>query len=294
MRKEADSVHYWWGAMHHAAIIVTGIVALFYYWFGVADRYHIFLYNHLGATPFDDVTTGRYLMAGLVADGAVLVLYGLGCWAGGRLAGMWYHEYAPPTWWRVWLLCLPPLLVAIPLVATTVNAPTLPLWLAIACAVVTCIGLPLALMPGDLAARRPGRLIWITVTGMGLAPVLVMLRAVELPRIGLVAMPAALQVAGLGLFASAAWLALMVGIGRWRRWPLPSTAALLAAAFAVVYLVLPLVHHLFFTPPAFRYITSSSNFFAFSLPLQLLTWFVAGVMAFAASHLSRLAIGDNL
>lgn len=294
MRKEVDRTHNWWIAGAYALVIVTGIVALFYYWFGAADRYHIFLYNHLGATPFDEVTTGRYLMAGLVADGAVLLLYGLTCWIRGRLARVWYHEYAPPVWWRIWLLCLPPLLVAIPFVATTVNAPTLPLWLAISCAVVTCTGLPFALLPGDLAARRPGRLIWITVTGMGLAPVLVMLRAVELPRIGLVALPAALLVAGMGLFASAAWLALMVGIGRWRRRPLPSTALLLAAAFAIVYLILPLVHHLFFTPPAFRYITSSSNFFAFSLPLQLFTWFVTGVMAFAASHLSRLVIGDNL
>ena len=75
--------------LFHALLVSAAILAFFYYWFAVADRYHIFLYKHLDATPFDAITTSRYVMAGLVADGAVLVIYGLGCWFAGRLVGVW-------------------------------------------------------------------------------------------------------------------------------------------------------------------------------------------------------------
>jgi hypothetical protein len=229
-------------------------------------------------------------MAGLVADGAVLVLYGLGCWFAGRLAGVWYHEYRPPVWRRVWLLCVPPLLIGIPAITTTVNVPTLPLWLAITCAAVTSIGLAVALMPGDLAARRPGELLWVALAGIGLTPVLMLLRAVELPQRGLLTIPVALVLAVSGVVASTTWLAGMVFAGRRLRLALPAPATMLLAAFAICYLLLPLVHHLFFTPAVYRYITSGSNFFAFTLPVQFTCWFVAAALALAAHRMGRLVI----
>ena len=271
-------------AFLHALLVSAAILALFCYWFAVADRYHIFLYNHLDATPFDAITTSRYLMAGLVADGAVLVVYGLGCWFAGRLAGVWYHEYRPPAWWRVWLICLPLLCIGIPAITTTVNAPTLSFWLAAACAAVTCIGLAVALMPGDLAARRPGRLLWIALAGIGLTPVLMLLRAVELPQRGLLTMPLALLFALGGVVFSAAWMGGMVLVSRRLRRPMPSTAAMLLAAVAINYLLLPLIHHLLFTPSAYRYITSGSNFFAFELSVQIVCWLVASGFALTASR----------
>jgi hypothetical protein len=276
-----------------APLVSAGILALFYYWFAVADRYHVFLYNHLDATPFDAITTSRYLMAGLVADGAVLVIYALACWFAGRFAGVWRREYRPPVWRRVWLCCLPLLLIGIPAITATVNAPTLPLWLGLACAAVTCAGLAVALMPGELASRRPDRLLWLALAGTALTPVLLMLRAVELPQRGLLTMPAALTLALGGVIGSIVWLAGMIIVGRRLRWPLPSPAAMLLAAFAVVYLLLPLAHHLLFTPPAYRYITSSSNFFAFTVLVQVVCWCVAGALALAAHRIGRLVIVEE-
>jgi len=58
----------------HALLIRGGVLALFYYWFVVANRYVIFLYMHLDATPFDERTRSRYWMAGLVATGHRLFL----------------------------------------------------------------------------------------------------------------------------------------------------------------------------------------------------------------------------
>ena len=74
----------------HSAIrlpITVFLLGLTYYWFAVADRYAVFLYEHLGATPFDAVTGSRYWMAGLIANGFVLVLY---------TATMWLSVELPP------------------------------------------------------------------------------------------------------------------------------------------------------------------------------------------------------
>ncbi len=104
----------WRPALLHAAPICLFVLGIFYYWYAVADRYAIFLYNHMGATPFDSFTRGRYWMTGLVAAGAVLVLYTAVNWFVARIHGVWYRGYSPPAWWQVWLLCAVPLGAGIP------------------------------------------------------------------------------------------------------------------------------------------------------------------------------------
>lgn len=46
----------------HALPITAFILTLIYKWFALDDRYAIFLYDHMQAQPFDDVTIGRYWM----------------------------------------------------------------------------------------------------------------------------------------------------------------------------------------------------------------------------------------
>jgi hypothetical protein len=94
-------------------LICLTILALFYYWFGIADRYGIFLYGHLAATPFDEATSSRYWMAGLVVGGIILVVYTIVNWLLGRLALIRYQCYSPPSWPHVWLLCATPLTAGI-------------------------------------------------------------------------------------------------------------------------------------------------------------------------------------
>jgi hypothetical protein len=149
-------------ALFHAAPIAALLLGLIYGWFAIANRYHIFLYNHLGATPFDEVTRSRYWMAGLVAAGLVLVLYTPVNWVIGRLAGTRGRVYIPPAWWRVWLICLTPLTIGILLITMTCNAPTLPLTDALAVLAAARIG---AVSPAAAGGRiaRPG------IVGAGLA-----------------------------------------------------------------------------------------------------------------------------
>ncbi len=118
--------------------------------------------------------------------------------------------YAPPTWWRIWLLAALPLAIGIPLITMTVNQPTLPLPLAAACVLSTLAGLALALWPGDWAAERPWDLLWLWGDGAGLMPVLLLLRVVELPGRGLsISGEMATMIAAGALLLAVAWLGLM-------------------------------------------------------------------------------------
>jgi hypothetical protein len=275
----------WKLAFFYAVPISLSVLGLFYYWYAVADRYAIFLYGHLGATPFDKITSSRYWMAGLVACGAVMCLYTITNWLLGRVAALQHQSYTPPTWRHVWLLSASPLIIGIPTITMTFNHPSLPFPHAIACLVATLVGLALALAPGSLAAQRPSDLGWLVLDGLGLMPALLLLRAIELPSRGLVGVSLAYIVAAGSILGGAAWLGIMTGLRAWRHRFWPTASALYIAGLCLSYLWMPLVHHLFFTPRDYRYISTSSNFFAFNFGIQLMVLFITGILAVGFTRL---------
>ncbi len=276
-----------WSAVAVAFTVTTVVNSLFWHWFVIADRYHIFLYNHLGAAPFDERTRSRYWMSGLVASGLALLGYSLFNWLVGRIAGMGYRHYRPPSWRRVWLVCALPLGIIIPLITSTQNWPTLPLPLAFTCAAVALLGLAFALMPGALIARQPGKFLGLAMVGPGLIPAFLLLRVVELPGLGLVSIPLAYTAAIGGTLVGAGWL--VSGACVLRRWFRQSLRwqEILVSGICWSYLILPLVHHLLLTPPAYRYISLSQNFFAVHPGVQLLCWGTAIALAVIAARLSE-------
>ena len=280
-------------ALLEAALISLFILTLFYYWFGMADRYAIFLYGHSAngiplTEPFDALTSSRYWMAGLLAAGITLVLYTAANWVGGRLAARRGVSFGTPPWWWVWSLCALPLAAGIPAITMTVNAPTLPLWLAAACAAAALAGLAVALLPGRWAAERPGDLIWLALDGAGLVPALLLLRAIELPGRGLSISPAVAWFFGIGgVVGGAVWLALMSVLRRWGGQESPGAPAVFLAGVGLSYLLMPLTHYLTAGPPGFRYITNSANFFATNPWLQLLAFAAAAALALAATWFRR-------
>ena len=262
----------------HALPITALVLALIYKWFALDDRYAVFLYNHLNATPFDAITTSRYWMSGLVASAIVL----LGYVAANFLIARFKRDYCAPTWWHVWLVCAVPLAIGIPLIVMNVNAPTMPVEIAVMLVAATLIGLVIALMPGSLAAHHPRQLVWIGLDGLGLVPVLSLLRAIELPGRGLAVradVVYALAIGG-GVFGIV-WL---IALNAWRAWqhiPAPRAWQVFGAGVGWCYIFLPLVHYLIATPAQFKYITAASNFFSFDAWIQLASFIVAGVLVFA-------------
>lgn len=276
-----------------ATLISLTILVLFYYWFAVADRYIIFLYGHSASgmpltQPFDALTSSRYWMAGLVAAGIVLVLYTAANWLGGRLAARRGHTFATPDWRRVWALCVVPLAIGIPAITMTANTPTLPFPLAAACVVSTLAGLALALLPGRWAAQRPTDLVWLAVDGWGLIPILVLLRAIELPSRGLSVSPTLAWSVAIGsVIGGAIWLAIISVLRQWGGYAIPGAAAIFLSGLAQSYLLMPLVHYLTAGPRGFRYISNSVNFFATNLWLQLVAIATAMGLALAATWFRR-------
>jgi len=278
--------------------IVALVIFLFYTWFAVLDRYQIFLYFHKMGTGFDTspfgwVTVSRYWMSGLVAGGAVMLPY----IALNILLGPVVKRFRPPTWWRLWILCAIPLLVAIPAIVMTVNDPVLPLDNAMQVTVVALIGLALAVMLGRLAAERPVTYVLLLIDGLALACLLSSLPRVEsYPRwlargtTGVIYRHLAVVAVGIVL------LIVMTAFHYWRRrTETPSAGALFIAGLDVTYLFLPLYHHLFWCkdhgswtdPDYFAYISDADNYFARSPLLQIGVWVV---VALIARGLTRLRI----
>jgi len=278
-----------------AVPVVALVLYLFYLWFGVFDRYFIFLYYHdmgqgFDTSPFGAVTTSRYWMSGLVAAGAVLVAY-----VGAHLVlGRVMPSFRAPDWRQVWLICAVPLAIAIPALVMTVNDPVMPVANAVQITVVALVGLALALMPGKLAAERPLDLIWLALDGV--APALLLLIWINVEdllrwqaegRTNYVMMFIVVTLAG------AFGLLVMTALRWWRRVKMPSVGAWFAASLIIAYLPLPLIHHIFSTtesssvlaPGAFVYISDADNFFTRDGLLQIGVWVAVLLLLFGMTRL---------
>lgn len=286
MDSSEDRPTSWKAALVHSAPVSLFVLALFSYWFGIADRYAIFLYGHLGAGPFDPRTVSRYWMSGLVASGAVMVIYTYANWLWGRVCGIRGRPYRPPQGWRVWLVSLPLVVPGVLWITTHLNWPVLPFSLAVACAATTAAGLFLALIPARMAAERPGPFLWLAFAGAGLAPPLLLLRVVErLPRGGRAVLYVGVAVAATLL--GALWTLALAGVYARRRGAAWRASHLLVSGLCLTYLLLPLVHYLLLTPPEFHYISVADNFFASTFPGQMLGLAAAVGLAWGAVALQR-------
>ena len=283
----AKRVKVWPAAILHGLPAAASILGLFAYWYAVADRYTVFLYNHdMGplypdTSPFSTVTSSRYWMAGLVASGAVMVGYTTTSWLLGRL----FASYRPPEWWRVWAVCAAMLVIGAPAITMTVNSPVLPVKNALQVTLVTLIGVGLALGPGELAARRPVELLWLAADGLGMMLVMLNLIHVEklrrwLDRGGVwwVGMMVASLVVGV------VWLLAVTGLRLWLCRRIPGAGALFVAGVSTAYLLMPLVHHVVGTD-GYYYITNSDNFLAQSTVVQVVTWLVSAGLALGVTWL---------
>ena len=282
-----------WGRALIFGLPAAGLIlALFTYWFAYADRYMVFLYFHdmglrvLDTAPFSRVTASRYWMAGLVAAGAVMLLYVNANWLLGRLS----KSAHAPLWWRVWLVAALPLLLGIPLITMHANEPVLPWMLAMQVTLVTLAGLALALLPGEMAARSPARLLWLAADGWGLALILLSLPHME--DFGFWLSSGGSWPLAIGLLLMLFGLAglLLLSFVRARlRIPEDESTLLFLAGCCVAYLLLPFVHHTMATGGYF-YLTNSDNFFARGLGAQLWAWLAAALIAWSIPRL-RVALG---
>lgn len=266
--------HSKWFVFGYVTIVSSTITGLYYYWFAIADRYAIFLYNHGGSQPFDPGTKSRYWMTGLVASGIVMVLYMTINWYLGRLAGIFNRSFITPPWWKVWLWSMPIITINTFVITTCFNQPTLPFDDALKCALIIAIGLAMALTPGKIAAAQPIRHFWLVLIGAGLVPILLLFRVIELPSQGFYLSRDTYLLAFGSMIIGAIWSGSILKLCLTRMAISFNAIEVILAGAMLSYLLLPVAHYLFLVPPEFRYITTASNFFASSWTVQIASWLI--------------------
>jgi hypothetical protein len=262
-----------WGWPSAAVVLV-----LFWYWYMVANRFIVFLYNHdmgpqiKSTAAFSRVTSSRYWMSGLVAGGAVMICYTGLSWLLGRLM----KSAHAPAWWRVWIVAGLPVLVVVPAITVRGGSPALPRGLAAVVTATALAGLLLAFLPGELATRQPKRLMWLAADGWGLAMLLVTLPQWEdlanwlRGEYGVLFITLSLVLTAVGLL----WLLSLSVLRKWRGTAVDGIAPTFLAGVLVCYLLLPFMHHTAGSDGYF-YISDSDNFFARHLIWQVLAWLAA-------------------
>lgn len=279
----------WPAAVLHGLPIALVVLALFYYWFAVADRYTTFLYYHdMGplvpdTSPFSAATRSRYWMCGLVAGGVVTVLYAATTWLLGRLR----TAYRPPAWWRVWGIAAVPVAVAVPLITMTANEPTLPAPLAAQVTVVALVGVGLAAAPDALAAERPGELVLLSLDGAAMAGLILGVSMLE--RVGWAmgrGLVYSILILALGVVGAAALLGGVTALRGWRHLGVPDALQMFVAGLCVAYLLTPLAHHILFTD-GYYYIPTADNYFSWRWEFQILAWLAAAGVALGLTRLRR-------
>jgi len=246
------------------ALIAMTTSALYILWFVLLDRRFIFLYEHLGATPFDASTASRYWMTGLVAGGIVLLFYG----AANLLLRWRRKEYCAPDWWRVWLWALLPSLPVLLLTVMFWGAPPLPLVLALVVALVFAAALGLAIYAATLLAMEPAAALRAWLDGLAFAPLLILLPlSVEfsLRR----SAPAALAIPVFLAFAGVVWMMITGWVYRRFQVPYPPASQVVLAGLVSAWLLLPVLHYAISRPGHIRYISDAGNFFAGGFWLQM-------------------------
>jgi|GEM_PF-6171342 len=246
------------------------------YWFGLADRYSIFLYGHVDhigdppAQPFDALTRTRYVMASFAAAG-----FGASADVVRALASRSFASAVRPCGgWRAYALTALGLSVSTTALAHGVNAPTLPFGHALLVGAAAGIGFGLAIWWRDTVDGGTGRLAWLVADGAGPAIVLLGWRVVELPERGVAVSRATLAATAVVLGAAASIH--LVGYVRVHAPDAPAGSLLrtLAAGTCVAVLGFPMLHHLH-TLPAYPYITAAQNVGGY----HLATWVQAALIA---------------
>ncbi len=276
-----------------AILVSILITAVYYYWFAIADRDYLFLYGHFGWGPFHSITAGRYWMTGLVLSSFIALFYTLFNLLLRLIFLVMKKNYSLPSWKHIWLISQPAIVAGVPLIIMNVSYPVMPFSITLMCITAASAGLGLGLYTSEMFMRDAKKFLIISLDGLGLVPPLILIPALGLPAKGILTMPLAIVLSSGSVIFSFAWL-MSISFVYKRRGIIPGRGyeILLFACF-YSYLVLPMLHYLFATPPGRPYITASDNFFPDSFYLKILTWTVVFLTVFFISKLRAKILISN-
>lgn len=260
-------------------LIISISLGVYLYLFNYADRKVVFLYDHLGHTPFDSVTSGRYWMTGFILSGFLTIIYLII-----KLLLKLISGEDNPSWKTIIKISILPLIPGILIITMNFGEPKLPFLLAISSAFTLIVGLLIGLsIVDDLILNFKSTAKYL-ITGLGLVPFLIFFRALELPGKGILTMKISLVVAIISIVVGLFWLFMAHLLTRKNK---TSFIKVITGTLAITYLGLPVLHYLVATPKGIPYITTSGNIFAENIALRIIIWFLLILLAFLGEKLSK-------
>jgi hypothetical protein len=248
---------------------------LYYYWFQVADRGIVFLYGHMGAEPFDQVTTSRYWMTGLIACGILFLVYTLALFLTKKI----HSAYRIPDWRVVAAVISACAVIVVPACTLIGTEPHLPYVLVGITAAVLILGIWIGIYLSHRVLTKPGQMMWVGIESWGVVPPLLLIHAIEIPSMNpAVSGPFIYALAGMSIVFQIGWLSITCYERRVKKLPKPNWSHIYLTGLFISYTILPLVHYLCMTPLEIKYITTAQNFFSLNLPLQAAVFLIpAGI-----------------
>lgn len=258
-------------------LVIVISLGVYFYLFGCADRKIVFLYDHLGLTPFDKMTTGRYWMTGLVLSGFLTILYLIA-----RLV-LRFIKSEKISWKAIVKYSMIPLIIGVVLITMTLGEPKLTFLIAISSALALMIGIAIGFsVVDDLIKDYRSTFIYLIV-GLGLVPFLLLFRVLELPEKRILAMNICVLVILISIVGGIFWLLILYRIFKKDR---PTLINVIKGTVAIGYIGLPLLHYLTATPKGIPYITTADNFFADNMILRITNWILLILMVFLVDKLT--------
>ncbi len=251
-------------------------VGAYIYGFVLADRTGIFLYEHLGAGPFDWLTTGRYWMFGFVVAGFV----SLTCFVTMLFLKLSGKKIVLD--WKIIAKHTIVLLFTSSIIITRLGQPPLPYPLAIS----TAFTLTFAILIG-ISFVNDLIINWLptvrhAMVAVGFIPFVILFRVLELPNSGLTSVKTAVVIVVLIYLLAIVWMTVYKWIFRNQE---IKEIILLKAIVVMVYLVLPVLHFLMTVFENHPYISSSDNFFANNLLLRISNWLILVLTVFGINSI---------
>ena len=260
------------------SVIITIIVLISYmYLFVYADRKIVFLYEHLGYTPFDKTTTGRYWMSSLVLSGFLSIFYLFV-----QIIIKFVFKLKNADWKIIIKFSSIPLITGILFITMTLGEPRMPFLIAISIAFALLFGLSVGFSIADDLVKDFKPAIIYLLTGLGLVPILTLFRALELPNMGILPLQTCVYIVTISTISGFIWLIFAFLKFKKHR---PELKNIIKGTLAIAYLGLPVLHYLLATPKDIPYITTSSNFIADNMLLRIINWVLMVVIALIADKL---------
>lgn len=262
-----------------AILIVLISLGVYSYLFNYADRKVVFLYYHLGHTPFDTMTSGRYWMTGFVLSGFLTIFYLII-----KLTLKLLSAIDQPRWKTIVKMSFLPLLFGILIITMNFGEPKMTFSLAISSAATLIIGLIIGYsIVDDLFINFKSTKNYL-ITGLGLVPFLTLFRTLELPAKGILTWGTSITLTIISIGGGLLWLSIAHLLTDNKS----SLVKVLTGTMAITYLGGPVLHYLVATPEGIPYITTSGNVFAEDMVLRITTWILLILLAYLGEKLSKI------